>query len=604
MHKYKQLTQQIIQQGFALPTLIIAGTILMIVGVSTLVASTSITKTLQDQQWNRLADEAAQAGVAFATSCLEDNKTNYWTNPLKPSSACTGTSGSGGVVVQESGKWTSTFTVSVPTTTGASEPPTATASGIVTLVASGRTYTSNKTVIVNVSQTLSALGSTNSAGSNFLSDGYSYYLTSITGFGEGICTIASNSQAYCAGRNNTGQLGIGSTVTPQIVPVKFNLGAGLTAKSVVAYGQTAGLLDHVCVLASNAQVYCAGSNSSGQLGNGNTTSQSTPVQFIVPGWGVNKLVTSNDTNTCVIATSNNYLYCAGDNSSGQLGDNSTTARSTPVQFGGANGFFSGAPMIDAVVGSGLTCATSSLSGASKNLICSGQNTYGQLGNGGTTSPVTNLSAYVTPAGNPPQSVVHGSGGYNVCALTTFNAMYCSGGGSSGELGNGATSNQSTPVRFGASLGAIKMGSTSGLHTCALAYSAVAYCAGYNAQGQLGNGNTTNQSTPVQFPLPAFQAATSVMTSFRNTCALSSLGNLYCAGLNDYGQLGNGNTTNQSSPTEFLIPGDPPITQFAVLAQNICATANNQLYCAGRNNAGQLGDGTTTNRSTPVKFQLP
>ncbi len=599
MHKYKKL----IQRGFALPTLIIAGTILMIVGASTLVASTSITKTLQDQRWNRLADEAAQAGVAFASSCLEKNKTNYWTSNLTPSSNCSG--GSGGYVAQESGQWSSTFTVAPPNSSSGN-PATAAVTGTV-LVGASKTYTSNKTVIINVDQSLSAVGTQNSAGNNFLGDGYSYYLTSVTGFGEGICTIASDQQAYCAGRNNTGQLGIGNTTSPQTTPVKFNLPAGLTAKDVVAYGQTAGLLDHVCAHGSNDQVYCSGSNSSGQLGVGNTTNRSTPGQFILPsGWGVYKLVASEDTNTCAITLPSYYLYCAGSNSSGQLGDNSTTNRSTPVQFGGTNIFFTSAPMIDVVVGSGVTCATSSLSGASKHMICSGQNSYGQLGNGNTTSPQPNLTAFTTPSNNPPETVVHGSGGYNVCALTTFNAMYCAGMGTYGRLGNGSTSNQSTPVRFGSSLGAIKMGSVGNSHICALAYNSIPYCAGLNTHGQLGNGNTTQQSNPAQFVMPAYQAAVSVMTNGNKTCALSSVGNLYCAGQNSYGELGNGTSTSgaTSNPVEFNIPGDPKITQFAVLKQNVCAIADNQLYCAGRNNAGQLGDGTTIDRSTPVRFQLP
>lgn len=145
------------------------------------------------------------------------------------------------------------------------------------------------------------------------------------------CLIAaSDNQAYCAGNDGFGQLGNGATISTSALPVKFNLPSGLEALSAgVAWRQT-------CVLASDNQVYCAGNNGYGQLGNGNTTDQSTPVKFNLPaGLTARSAPVFVNSGAICVTASNSLMYCAGENTDGQLGVNTTTNPLTnpaPVQY--------------------------------------------------------------------------------------------------------------------------------------------------------------------------------------------------------------------------------------------------------------------------------
>ncbi len=567
------------QHSFTLPILILIGTALIAVGVSSLIANTSIARTLQNQHWHRIANDAAQAGVAFATDCLK-NKTNYWTNTLKPNSTCSGTTKADTALAQGDG-WTSTFSVSTPNNNGST---TATATGTVTLIATGRTYTAQNVVIVNIEGGLSAKKVAFSSASS-----YTAYHT---------CILASNNQVYCAGANSSGQLGNGNT-TSQSTPVKFNLPSGLTAADVdLGNG-------HTCVLASDNQVYCAGANSYGQLGNGNMTNQSTPVKFNLSSGLTAVQLTADKFNTCAVA-SNGRIYCAGEGANYRLGNGNTTNQSTPVLFNSfVGGEFSAA--INVTIGSNIICAA----GNDAEIVgwawtyCAGYNGYGALGIGNYTQPTT-------PGpwgGSGFQSSTGEQRGDNTCGIGLNGIVHCSGSNSYGQHGDGTTTSTNSPVQFGPGMGVYALvpfqGGNNALHTCVIRTTGNMHCAGYNTYGQLGNGNTTNQSTPVLFNAPT-RAVKGAVSSMYTTCAIAVRNNqVYCAGYNNYGQLGNGNTTNQSTPAKFNLPTNLVAKEVTTTTYNTCVIASNrQAYCAGYNNYGQLGNGNTANQSTPVKFQLP
>ena len=177
--------------------------------------------------------------------------------------------------------------------------------------------------------------------------------------------------------------------------------------------------------------------------------------------------------------------------------------------------------------------------------CWGHNHYGQLGNGTTADsptlvPVSGLSGITAIA----------TGVFHTCALLTGGTVDCWGANPDGELGNGTTTDSSTPVTVGVFSGATAI-SAGGAHTCALVpfYGGIALCWGNNYVGQLGNGTTTNSSTPV--PVSGLSGVTAIATGGNHTCALLTGGTVDCWGENTYGELGNGTRSNSSTPVVVL-----------------------------------------------------
>src|SRR5438128_2633769 len=167
--------------------------------------------------------------------------------------------------------------------------------------------------------------------------------------------------------------------------------------------------------------------------------------------------------------------------------------------------------------------------------------------------------------------------------------------------SGATS---TPFAVTLTFAAV---TASGLHTCGLTIvTGAAYCWGANGSGQLGDGTKTHQLTPVLAQTPAGVTVAAVTAGAAHTCGVTAAGAAYCWGDNGFGQLGDGTTTSQSSPV--LVQAPPGVSFAAVtggVAHTCGVTAAGIAYCWGRNLEGQLGDGTTTtNRLTPVLVQAP
>ena len=134
------------------------------------------------------------------------------------------------------------------------------------------------------------------------------------------------------------------------------------------------------------------------------------------------------------------------------------------------------------------------------------------------------------------------------------------------------------------------------HTCVLLDNQSVVCSGLNSNGALGDGSETDSSDPVQIDTTADGAITSVVTGNQFGCAMVSDGPL-CWGSNTYGQLGDGSTTSRFSPVSvggltYSIETSP----IAIDAGDSHACAIRQegsTFCWGRNIDGQLGDGTTT-----------
>ncbi|NLA42677.1 hypothetical protein GX865_00745 [Candidatus Saccharibacteria bacterium] len=343
---------------------------------------------------------------------------------------------------------------------------------------------------------------------------------------------------------------------------------------------------HTCGI-SDGKAYCWGGNYKGQFGNGNTTNSKIPV--VAGGSTFNgKTVTdisAGYSHTCALA--DGQMYCWGDNMAGQVGNGSTVDTNTPtaVNLGGT--------VTHMTAGYATSCAI-----VAGKLYCWGQNSQGQLGNGNTTNSSTPVAVHHTHPSLSGKTITDVAATYNnVCALAD-GQVYCWGDNSAGQLGNGGTADSSTPVAVSIS-GTVTDISAGYNHVCALV-DGNAYCWGENSVGQLGNGNTSNSNTPVAVNTSGVLSGVSISklsAGYYTTCATD--GQAYCWGYNADGQVG---TTN-SVPVAISngqIPSNSGIVGISPGYLHTCAISGDSTYCWGGNNYGQLGDGVTLASNTPVR----
>ena len=199
---------------------------------------------------------------------------------------------------------------------------------------------------------------------------------------------------------------------------------------------------------------------------------------------------------------------------------------------------------------------------------------------------------------PSDTISIANSGNSRCILRESGTVSCWGNNGVGQLGLGNTINQTipTPVPGLSNVDSITAGSTS--YFCAHKSDNSVACWGYNGQGQLGNGNTIDQTSPTPVPPPAMTGPyVSVHAGMEFTCALTTGGQVACWGDNDYKQLGDGTTTDSTSAK--TIPGISGALALAVGTASACAVlADRTLKCWGINGDGRLSIGTSVDESTP------
>lgn len=238
-----------------------------------------------------------------------------------------------------------------------------------------------------------------------------------------------------------------------------------------------------------------------------------------------------------------------------------------------------------------TCAVRT--GTSTNTDCWGNNADGQLGNGTTA-----LSSSPTKISGAQVLQTVSAGRFHSCGRTSTNAAYCWGYNGDGQLGDNSTTSRSTPVAVSGSLQFQWVGAGA-FHSCGLTTGGAAYCWGDNTEGQVGSGVTSSSIPVIVSGGHVFQ---SLAVGEDHTCGAESTGAVYCWGDNSSGQLGNGGSpTTSSTPVLVTGTGSTLILQGVVAGgSHTCArTSTGAAYCWGSNSDGQLGDGSFTDRTTPV-----
>lgn len=298
------------------------------------------------------------------------------------------------------------------------------------------------------------------------------------------CTCDRGGQAWCWGRNVEGELGQGSSSATSTSPV--------AVPRVTDCAQIAGGANHACVVHGDGTLSCWGSNASGQLGQAgtavpticpesasNATVPCLPSPTLVPNLGNVVEVGAGEQYTCV-RKSDQTVECWGDNTQGQLGDGTTTSRSTPAPVASL------APdVVELAVGRFFACARH----ADGTVSCWGNGTSGQLGNGGTkdaAKPVTVVGV--------SDAIALGLGREHTCVLRSSGSVWCWGGNEYGQVGNGTLVNTLSPTEV-SGLGPTLSIAVGSVHTCARSMDGGVYCWGEDLVNELGDGATTNRSQP-------------------------------------------------------------------------------------------------------------
>jgi alpha-tubulin suppressor-like RCC1 family protein len=333
-----------------------------------------------------------------------------------------------------------------------------------------------------------------------------------------------------------------------------------------------------------------GDNSNGRLGDNTGASRSSPVQTIAGG--INWKQVSCGLYTAAAVKTDGTLWTWGRNDYGQLGDNTTTNRSSPVQTitGGTNW-------------KQVSCGAlhTACIKADGTLWTWGQNSYGQLGDNFDYS-ISSPTQTITGGSNWKQVAC---GEEHTAAIKTDGTLWLWGFNGYGQLGDNTTViKRSSPVQTvtgGTNWKQVDCGYD---HTAAIKTDGTLWTWGRNNNGQLGNNTVTNRSSPIQ-TITGGTNWKQVACGYRHTAAIKTDGTLWLWGLGTSGQLGDNTGTSRSSPVQTVTGGTnwkqvDCTKRRSLKAATAAVKTDGTLWTWGANDRGQLGDNTFTNRSSPVQ----
>lgn len=389
------------------------------------------------------------------------------------------------------------------------------------------------------------------------------------------CGLVAGGAAYCWGAND-GAIGDGGT-TDRTVPAAVSGGNAFIAIS------TAG--DVTCGVTTSHQGLCWGEASFGELGTGSQPSflQEVTPSPIAGGLSLQSITVAYNGPVCAITTSE-AAYCWGKGDEGELGNGAAEETGTPTA------------VLGGLVFTQLTANQTHACGVTTSAVavCWGDKFYGDLGDG--TRDFREAPVQVSPT---TFGVIASSFHAHCSIAVTPQQTWCWGKNDVGQLGNGSTTEADLPTKISndplfASLG----GNADGDDNCGVTTAGAAYCWGWSVDGELGNGT---EGVGVQSATPAAVSGgyqfTMVSVGESGGCGIRVDGPTMCWGLGDL--LGNGTPSSESSAVPVPASG-PTFATVTVGDSHACGlVASGAAYCWGTNFDGEVGDGSETDRLTPV-----
>lgn len=338
-----------------------------------------------------------------------------------------------------------------------------------------------------------------------------------------VCGVTMRGEIYCAGLNGNGQLGDGT---------KLSRDSFVRVNSAQRFAKVFSGATHTCAITQRGQAYCWGYNNHGQLGDGTRIESLSPV-LVTGSKAVTEIAINGPYSTCA-TTTNGSSYCWGYNGeTGYLGNGGLDEYATqPTPVVGGLRFKKISAQED------FTCGLTSRGDA----YCWGSNSYGaQLGIGSDTPGTSAV----------PLSVVGGLRYTDIevasdaaCGLTANGRTYCWGLDDAGSLGGADISDSDTPVLV---LGGIRFSALSSAggedHICALTARGAAYCWGGNSSGQLGTGNGDDSDERGALPVAGSLRFSMVSVNEYTSCGLTTRGQVWCWGGRAGGTLYSGSDSD-------------------------------------------------------------
>lgn len=346
---------------------------------------------------------------------------------------------------------------------------------------------------------------------------------------------------------------------------------------------------HNCVIRIGGSVSCWGANDYGQLGNGTSVPSAVPVK--VEGITDATAITAGNWHTCALHEDGS-ISCWGANDLDQLGSS----------ISGVEFIFSDAPkkvmnINDAIAvsaGGNYTCAVHRDNTGSCWGFDAPSRTYDNYDNSGAVpQKLRGVSDVIDIA----------AGSDHTCALHEDSTISCWGSNEEGQLAmDDSSASSATPVSV-EGIGDASAMAAGFLHSCAIHEGGSVSCWGNNGDGQLGNGTVFPSAlpVPVQGIADAIAVATSGHWSSGYSCALHQSGSISCWGANEEGQLGNG--TKSQSTVPVRVEGITDAIDIATGWDHTCALhRGGTISCWGSNEDGKLGDGTKTGWAVPMQVE--